>query len=309
MQTIFSKILPFKARGAKLALVSLLLFSFVLNHHAFAAETQATSIEGQIILSNQTIVANAAIYIADTSASSLLEPRHKSLLAHRLDDSLGKSTLPGAAQDNYNEDSSCRKPQISVLSFACSDETGHFNLALPSVPTLPLVVTIAKNGMSMNITIGLDDLGSDVGQIALDAAQLAEKLDRIAIVENVTPFVKSGLANQSIDLQNMDAQNIVAQNNGETAMDSEYLLGYGLDVIQSNVEYPGFAALFRDDDRDGRMDIFHYSTVLLKTSWKTVLSQIDANKRQILLDYVEQGGQLLITNKRQPKLTSIEGFI
>jgi len=298
MQTIFGRILPFKSQSVKEALsLGVLIVFFGLGGQAFAQ--QATSVEGHIILSNQENVANASIYIADLSTDSLLEPNHKKLFAHQLN---GKSpdnaAAASSAKDILKDGSSCIKPQFAVLSFACSDDTGHFNLSLPSVPALPLVVTVAKNGMTMNITLDLDDLGGDVGEIALDAAQLGEKLDRIAIVDNVTPFVKSRLNEKAMALQSTG-----------DAMDSEFLLGYGLDVIQSNVEYPGFAALFRDDNHDGRLDIFNYSTVLLKTSWKTVLSQIDPSKRQVLLDYVEQGGQLLITNKRQPKLTSIEGFI
>jgi len=255
----------------------------------------STRVQGQVVYSNQSVVAHAAIFIADSKLDSLFDSKAKASGATGLN-----SRKSSNSTFEYQKLAACEKPKIPVLSYTCSDEQGHFALALPSVPSLPLVITIAKDAMTINISLGLDDLSGDIGTIALDAALLEESLDRVAIVDNISAFVKSGLKKKNSQLQA----------NGEVSMDSEFLTAYGLDIMQSNIEYPGFSGLFRDADNDGRLDIFNYSTVLLKTSWKVGLSQIDAEKRQVLLEYVEKGGQLLITNKpQQHQQSNIEGFI
>lgn len=305
MRTIFDRILPIHARSAKSVsfILSLTIFGWGQNafaEQAYSAKTPfpqvASKIQGQVILSNHSAVANAVIFIADSKLDSLFESKNKGLAAKQLGSS-GPSNSNNAA--NLHAERSCEKPKVAVLSSTCSDENGRFNLSLPSIPSFPLVVTVSKNSISVNISLGIDDLGNDIGQVALDAAQFEQALDRVAIVENITPFVKSS----------MTEQDVPANNSNGLVLDSEFLSAYGLDIMQSNIEYPGFLSLFRDADKDGRMDIYNYSTVLLKTSWKTSLASMDAKKRQVLLDYVEKGGQLLITNKPQPKLASIEGFI
>ena len=305
MRTIFDRILPIHARSAKSVSLLLSLTIFGWGQIAFAdqpysAKTPfpqvAGKIQGQVILSNHSTVANAVIFIADSKLDSLFESKNKGLTSKQLDSSSPSKANTAA---NLHNDLSCEKPKVAVVSSTCSDENGRFSLNLPSLPSFPLVITVSKNSMSVNLSLGIDDLGNDIGQVALDAAQLEQALDRIAIVEKITPFVKSSMTEQELQ----------ANKSSELVLDSEFLSAYGLDVVQSNIEYPGFLALFRDADKDGRMDIYNYSTVLLKTSWKTSLAGMDAKKRQVLLDYVEKGGQLLITNKPQPKLASIEGFI
>jgi len=310
MRTIFDRILPVHAQGATLVSLTLILIATSLGQNAYAQPAEsarfqfsqiASKIQGQVVFSNQSIVANAAVYVADTKAMSLFDTKAKKLNSPQFS-AKGDSTVAGANSQAFklSDFSACGKPNVAVLSFTCSDENGYFTLSLPSVPTLPLVITISKNSQTINISLGLDDLGSDIGQVALDASQTEDALDRVAIVENITPYIKSRLPENGHN----------AQNTNELAMDSEFLTAYGLDILQSNVEYPGYSTLFHDADNDGRLDIFNYSTVLLKTSWKTSLSNMDTKTRQILLEYVEKGGQLLITNKPQPEpQNQIEGFI
>jgi len=257
--------------------------------------TNAPMIQGQIVFSHRGPVANAAIYVADLQLDSLFESKRH-----------GRGVLPQPINNPKSSTFSyspatttCERPKVAVLSFTCSDENGNFSLALPNLPALPVVISVSKDSMTASVSLGLDDLGGDIGQIALDTALMEDNLDRIAIVDKFSSFVKSG----------MSANEQSAQESSELMMNSEFLTAYGLDILQSNVEYPGFDTLFNDSDNDGRLDIYNYATVLLKTSWKSGLSQIDATKKQVLLDYVEKGGQLLINNKPQHKINNIEGYI
>jgi len=260
------------------------------------APRHATRVQGQVILSSGQRVANAAVYIANSKLANLFDNKSKKPLAH----SWGTHSNLAHHGEQSQHQINCNKPSIPVLSFTCSDGDGRFDLVLPSLPTLPLVVTVQKENLSINIALSLDELGGDVGEIALDSAIIEEQLDRIAIVDKRLPdIVKSSIENDGLN----------DQRNAQHFMDSEFLMAYGLDYLQSNVEYPGFDALFVDADGDGRIDIYNYAAVLLKTSWKTGLAKMDATKKQVLLDYVENGGQLFITNKPQSKRQSLEGFI
>jgi hypothetical protein len=205
-----------------------------------------------------------------------------------------KRLQAGTIADNNH---GCIKPKLALVSFTCSDKQGRFTLNLPNLHSFPVIVNVTKNQQTISVSLGLDDLGNDIGQVALDS-DIESPSDRIAVVQNMP----RAILKSSINTQN-------AEQGDGLVMDTEFLLDYGLDIMSANLEYPSFQKLFKDADGDGKLDIYNYSAILLKTSWKTGLSLItDANK-QILLQYVENGGQLFITNKPQRKISDLQDYI
>lgn len=281
---------------AYICALALLLF-FV--QHASASDN---NIQGQIVLADQSLVDNASIYIIDNNASlfSLKEFAGEKALGSDKKALNGMKHKKFASTKPYPipQSNSCVKPLAPVVSFTCSDKQGRFTLNLPNVTAFPLIVTVSKNNQSISFKLGLDDLGNDIGRVALDSDNELPS-SRIAVVENMARMLKSSI----------NAPNTQAQQNDDLVMDTEYLLDYGLDIMSSNLEYPGFKALFVDADGDGKLDIYNYSAVLLKTSWKTSLALITEDKKQILLRYVENGGQLFITNKPQRKISDLQDYI
>ena len=237
------------------------------------------SLTGSVLADDgETPLAGVSIFIlADAAASQRNSPMSELSLS---------GTESALASKNRTGTSRCEKPTVPVQAFTCTDAEGFFRLNLANVTSIPRQLMLKFQQQTRSIRISINDLGTDIGSIAF--SELSQNQSKIAVVHKFDhALVKSGRVQDK------------PENNSKqhTALDSEFLLAYGVDILSSSLEYPSFNALFTDMDGDGKADIFNYVTVLLKTSWKTQLSTLDADQKRILLDYVENGGQLFITEK------------
>lgn len=245
-------------------------------------------------------VANATLYIPNISLAK------RSTISSLSLSSIEQTPLSyknNKYQDIRYIENTCTPPPVPFVTFACTDNNGDFSLKLTSLQSLPIQVNILKADRYSSIDLSLNDIDSDLGTIMFSTQNnTTTTTSKIAIV--LTPETGSDIGGRQID-----TANIVEPYS--SLVSAEMLDQHGIDTSTSSVEFANFELLMKDQDGDAIADINHYSAVLIAAGWKREWSRLNETSRNILLQYVENGGQLFFSKpSKQSKIEhALEEFI
>lgn len=254
-----------------------------------AASPIANTITGKLVDSegNPPVTAQT-VFIADMSflsdSNAALATPSERLSSHSVINNVVKDT---------SVTNQCAAPSVPYKSYSCTNNSGEFSLAVPSDSIGPEHLAIAGKRVAIKINIAGNTFGVNLGTITVPNV-ISDKPNKVAIVSLAATHA------------NNMAQNLNTSNSSVISylFDSEILTGYGIQLSDINIEY--FTHLRPSTDKASILDTHRFSTVLIKGTWQEILKQYSQTTVNKMLQFVEQGGTLLIKNNiSSSKNTSI----
>lgn len=205
--------------------------------------------------------------------------------------------------NNYNlgsisiKSNGCKQPTLPYYSFTCTDSNGRFHLHMLGYADLPLQLSFINLNKSMSITLDINDISTDLGQISFEQTQL--KRNKIAVVMD--------LFNPLEHMSSLPGLNPYKDSEQFARRFFEY---YHLSKYENELLFPELSSLFKDTDGDNKADIYLYKTVYINSRGEQDMHKLGGREKTLLLEYVSNGGELLITNwGATPFQITIEQFI
>jgi len=131
-----------------------------------------------------------------------------------------------------------------------------------------------------------NDVNTDIETTSIKPEKSAAK-EKVGIVMdfyNLYEDILNKLESKSASSQNVEIQ-----------IKSQYKDIYNINVDQSQVTFPTFYSLFVDADKDGKADIHNYDTVYINSRSESDIALLDTKIKRALLRYINNGGNLFIT--------------
>jgi len=234
-----------------------------------SSQVFAQHIRGKLLdIDGKTPVAGATVYIA----------QNKAVIKQRMLSGISLSTSSTASQ-------SCVHPEVPYSAYACTRADGSFDLTITNVAKLPLPVIFSKGEHRISINLDLNDLGTDIGEVAFDLPENLQQ--KIAIVldffnpyEDIKHQLKTGHYDMREAFRNISNQMVHM---------------FDLDKTKSKVLFPAFASLFEDWDGDNQIDLYKYDIIYINSGNSKDIAGLSKDKREALLKFISRGGQLFIT--------------
>ena len=231
----------------------------------------AEHIQGILLdIDGKTPVAGATVYITNPKAA---------VTSSRMLNGLSLSSTSKTKRQ------SCVLPTSPYSSYTCTRNDGSFDLVINQVQQLPLPVIFTKGEQQVSISLDLNDLGSDIGEVAFDLPEKAQR--KIAIVldffnpyEDIKHQLKTGHYNMREAFRDISNQMVQM---------------FDLDKTKSKVMFPKFANLFEDWDGDHQIDLYKYDIIYINSRNSKDIASLSKEKRNELLNFISRGGQLFIT--------------
>lgn len=238
--------------------------------HSSPTGVLAQRIQGKLLdIDGKTPVAGATVYIANTAT----------VPSKRMLSGLSLGTSSSVKQQN------CATPVEAYYTFVCTRSDGTFELVVNQVQQLPLPITFSKGDNKVSIKLDINDLNSDIGDVAFDIPEKTQQ--KIAIVldffnpyEDIKHQLKTGHYDMREAFRNISNQMVQM---------------FDLDKANSKVMFPKFDALFEDWDGDQQIDLYKYDIIYINSRDSKALSSLSKDKREELLKYISRGGQLYVT--------------
>jgi hypothetical protein len=235
----------------------------------------AQRLQGKLLdVDGITPVAGATVYIVNPKA-----PPAKHMLNGLSLKSTAQLSSTSVKQQN------CAAPTEPYFAYACTRRDGSFELVVNQVQQLPLPITFIKGENKVSINLGLNDLDSDIGDVAFAIPEEAQQ--KIAIVlDFFNPYedIKHQLKTGHYDMRDAFRE-----------ISNQMVQMFDLDKTKSKVMFPKFASLFEDLDGDQQIDLYKYDIVYINSRNSKDISSLSKEKRKELLKYISRGGQLYIT--------------
>ena len=179
----------------------------------------------------------------------------------------------------------CKTPSEPYASFACTDPFGNFTISLTNANEDNFKLKFQYNGTTIQTTLSLNDLDSDLGTIIFSDDSPGAQKKKIAIVLDFQG--QASPMSNSFDNAISDTLKV--------EFEQEFSKMYNIDENEYDVEFLPFPSLFQDKDEDKRMDIFNYKIIYLITPGNEDLSDLNKENKLTLLDYISKGGELFVT--------------
>ena len=182
------------------------------------------------------------------------------------------------------ESGACQKPKLPFYSFTCTDTNGNFHLHLLGSASQPLRLAFDYLQQEMSIALSINDMSTDLGSITLRKSELERT--KIAIVMDLfNPF--EPIARQ------LDQSNPLLMHQELT---HRFFKHYQLNEYEYEVFFPSLSSLFQDSNSDGKADIHLYKSIYLNSRGEEDMQKLSKKQKAVLLEFVSNGGELLITN-------------
>ncbi len=185
----------------------------------------------------------------------------------------------------------CQKPLEPYISYSCTDANGRFTLTIPRTAQFPVKLKFQTAQGNQESLLALDDIDSDLGIFQFDSQSIQQR-KKIAIITNL---IESVSANPVNDTQNNLSNEDTAEIN-RMELTQGFLKLYNIDDTTSEIEFPSFKSLFLDIDGDKKTDLFQFKAIYLNSQSGSELNELSQDIKQLLLEYVKQGGELYITS-------------
>lgn len=179
----------------------------------------------------------------------------------------------------------CTAPAKPHAGFTCTREDGSFTVNI-AAGQFPATLRIAKGNEIRDITINHEQINSDLGKIAISGQNTANK-EKVAVVMdfyNPVEEIKEFLNDDPSQMQSVKLQ-----------LMNQYESLYQISSDKQDVSYPTFYSLFVDEDNNGKPDIFNYDVVYINSRDQSDIAQLDVSIRKQLLAFINNGGQLYVT--------------
>lgn len=192
----------------------------------------------------------------------------------------------------------CKKPNQPHHSFTCTDPNGKFHLHILGATDFPLQLNFDTQEDVISIPLALDDLSTDLGTIQFTKPQLQRH--KIAIVMDLfNPF---------------DAKDNVTPMGSTSFENNQQLVRgfydyYQLDEFENEVTFPTLSSLFKDSNGDNKADIYQYKSVFLNSRGEEDMLKLTDDEKVILMEYVSNGGELMITTWGVQTKYSLDQYI
>ncbi|MGD8566590.1 MAG: hypothetical protein PVJ39_00695 [Gammaproteobacteria bacterium] len=196
------------------------------------------------------------------------------------------STDTADAKTFRGDSDHCATPAEPHQSYTCTREDGSFTVNISAASEFPVTVRIENGSNTHEITINRDDVNSDLGVVVMSQQTVANK-DKVAVVMdfyNPVDQIKEFLDDNPSQLQSVKLQ-----------LMNEYESLYQISSDKQDVSYPTFYSLFIDGDKNGKPDIFNYDVVYINSRDESDIAQLDESIRKQLLAFINNGGQLYVT--------------
>lgn len=253
--------------------------------------TKNNSISGIIVDSvDSTPLVGITVYIADSHSGlhSGLQEGTKKIFKRSANDLSLSSIGPDV------DSKSCQKPIEPYIAYTCTNYWGAFYLNIANLRELPLRLKITNQRNTQEITLSLNDIGTNLGKIKLSPNASADSgmiKQKIAIVTDLlNPYREIQNSLSSEDIENIDLESMKLE-----IAEGFYEL-YEVDAENSLIEFPSFESLFSDKDKDQKADINNYEVVYINSLEEADISNLSDEYKRMLIDYVSKGGELYITS-------------
>jgi len=216
------------------------------------------------------------------------------------------SSLSGAAVTPQRAETSqsCVSPAKPNINYVCSQEDGSFQLDLSQVRNFPVTLRIEAQNEAREITLQSNKFENKLGIIAMAPEDLEPHKTKVAVVMDFYNPIKE--IQQNLSDNPSDTQNVALQ------LMNEYQHLFEIDSKDSDVTYPTFYSLFIDANKDGKADIYNYDAVYINSRQQSDIAQLDKSLRDQLMNYINNGGQLFITEwtvELEPEEPSLDQYI
>ena len=195
----------------------------------------------------------------------------------------GVSSQPQRAESSQP----CVSPAKPNINYVCSQEDGSFMLDLSQVRNFPVTLRIESQNEAREITLQADKPENKLGLIALTPEDLKSHKGKVAVVMDFYNPIKE--LQQHLSDNPSDTQNVALE------LMNEYQHLFEIDSKDNDITYPTFYSLFVDKNKDGKADIFDYDAVYINSRQQSDIAQLDKSLRDQLTNYINNGGQLFIT--------------
>jgi len=246
--------------------------------------TLVTKVSGTLVNHDGiTPIAMKTIFVADYSALAL---RNTNMVGSRRasDGTIHAKNYPKFYNDRQPQSASvssaCLPPKTPYLGYTCSNSKGEFSLQFPSNATQAYQLSVS--GYALRLKIDTTRIHATLGIVRVEET-VTPQTEPIAIVSIVLPSLTNHL--------NTGNSKVTSY-----LLDSDILSAYGIDSTDSNIAY--HSSFMLNAEGISIFDVARFSTILVKGSWQELSTHIDQNTLKLMLDYVKNGGRLLIKDNK-----------
>ncbi len=172
----------------------------------------------------------------------------------------------------------CPPPTENYLVYTCSKSDGSFVLDTKDLSATEMTLSIKKSFFSKTVPVTLENGIAALGNVALPADPAAGAA-RFAVVQGLFDRMEDILAKMGMGQLDM----------------TTYQLVPGSETFALLAD---MTPLFMDADADGKPDIYQFDVVFINCGQISEIEILaNATYRQVLADYVTQGGVLYVTDQ------------
>lgn len=211
-----------------------------------------------------TPVAGATVYVPETAVTAAY--------AVSATNTIVPLAMPAAVEI------ACPPPEENYLVYTCSLSDGTFALDSAALTTDIVELKIKKSFFDQTVNVTLENGVAALGNVALPSDP-AEGAARFGVIEGLYDRMEDILAKMGMGQLNMTNYQLIPGTETFTLLDD-------------------MTPLFMDADLDGTADLFQYDVVFINCGQINEMEILaNAAYRQVLADYVNQGGVLYVTDQ------------